>query len=395
MKNHSDKQKQISVITSSRADFGLLESVCQKIELNTELELSMIATGTHLSAAHGYTINEVKSLNSNKLELVDLKIAGDTELEISQYTARAISHFAEIFSLKRPDLILVLGDRYEIFGSAIAARFFNIPLIHIHGGELTEGAYDDFIRHSLTKMACLHFTSTQIYADRVIQLGENPTSVFNVGGLGAEIISQKTSSLLSKHQLEIELGIILENKSLFVTYHPETLSSDNSVKDFSVLLDALDELEGTTILFSLPNADTGFTEITNLINSFVVSDPKKRKAFHSLGQLKYFSVMQCVDAVVGNSSSGILEAPSFNIGTINIGDRQKGRLKSDSVIDIQPNKKEILNAFEILYSDKFQNCLKISRNPYYKKNTSNTIVDIISTYDFSKRQKHFFDIEFR
>ena len=395
MKNYSDNQRQISVVTGSRADFGLLESVCKKIELNTELELSMIATGTHLSAAHGHTVDEVKPPNNNNLQLVDLNIEGDTGLEISQYTSRAISSFAKIFSLKKPDLLLVLGDRYEIFGSAVAARFFKIPVIHIHGGELTEGAYDDFIRHSLTKMACLHFTSTQTYANRVVQLGENPTSVFNVGGLGAEIISQKISSLLPKHELEAELGITLESKSLFVTYHPEPLSLDNSVKDFSVLLEALDELEDTTILFSLPNADTGFIKIANLIKNFVKSSPEKRRAFHSLGQMKYFSVLQYVDAVVGNSSSGILEAPSFNVGTINIGDRQKGRIKSESIIDIQPNKKEILNAFKLLYSEKFQNCLKISKNPYFKKDTSNTIVETICKYDFSKRQKQFFDVNFQ
>jgi GDP/UDP-N,N'-diacetylbacillosamine 2-epimerase (hydrolysing) len=271
--------------------------------------------------------------------------------------------------------------------------FLGIPIAHIHGGELTEGAFDDVIRHSLTKMSYLHFTSTLEYRNRVIQLGENPKLVFNVGGLGAAAISNIKTDLLDKHSLEDELGFKFNKKNLFVTYHPETLSPDRTLSNLIQLLAALDEINGTNIIFSMPNADTGFRDFFEVVEGFVSKKQSCRKVFQSLGQLKYFSCLKYVDAVIGNSSSGILEAPSFKIGTINIGDRQKGRVRADSVIDVSPIKSEILKAIDFLYTAEFQSTLTKVNNPYFKPNTAESIVKILECTELSNLKKSFFDIE--
>ncbi len=385
--------KNVAVVTGSRAEFGLLKDVCRYIDSSSYLDLTLLVTGSHLSTLHGKTIDEIKFEKFKKTKLIDLNIADDSKIDISRYVSEAIIKFSDYFDKNKTDLILILGDRYEIFGAAIAAKFLEIPIAHIHGGELTEGAYDDFIRHSLTKMSSLHFTSTDIYKNRVIQLGEQPDSVFYVGGLGAEATTIMNSKLLNKSELESELDIKFSRKNLFITYHPETLNSNNSLSDFSTLLDALRELIDTTLIFSMPNADTGFKKFFNLVEVFISEDPNYRKAFPSLGQLRYFSCIKLVDAVVGNSSSGILEAPSFKIGTINIGHRQKGRVRAESVIDVMPIKQEILNAFETLYSLEFQKNITNVINPYFKNNTAKNIVEIISKFEFTNNKKCFFDIE--
>ena len=298
---------------------------------------------------------------------------------------------SESFARLAPDLVIVLGDRFETFAAATAAHVARIPIAHLHGGELTEGAFDDAFRHSITKMSILHFTSTEIYRRRVIQLGEQPTTVFNVGAIGLDNIQELR--LLSKKKLEQELGVSFLKKNLLVTFHPATADRNSAMKQCTELLAALDELKDTFIIFTKSNADAEGRLINTMIEKYVSRNTSSSALFSSLGQLKYLSLLQCVDGVVGNSSSGIIEAPGFKIGTINIGNRQLGRMRASSIIDCEPQKKSIRKATEILYSTPFQQQLKNCSNPYGNGGTSKQILSILKKTDLSLiRSKHFFDI---
>ena len=276
--------------------------------------------------------------------------------------------FAETFEEIKPDVVVILGDRYEIFSAATASMMARIPIAHIHGGESTEGVIDEAIRHSLSKMSHLHFTATEEYKNRVIQLGEHPNRVFNIGGMGIENINRL--KLLSKDEFEKSINFKLNKKNLLITFHPVTLEKKTSQVHFQELLDAIDELEDTNYIFTKANSDSDGKIINKMIDKYVSKNMHRSVAFSSLGQLRYLSSMHHVDAIIGNSSSGITEAPSFKIGTINIGERQKGRIKASSVIDCSPHQESIKNALEYLYSNKFQTLLKKTENPYGKGNSS-------------------------
>lgn len=353
--------KKICVVTGTRAEYGLLYWLLKEIKADDELQLQLIVTGAHLSPEFGLTYKTIEDefRIDKKIEML---LSSDTAIGVSKSMGLALISFGEAFVELGPNLVVLLGDRYEIFAAASAAMISRIPIAHIHGGELTEGAFDDAIRHSITKMAHLHFTATDEYRRRVVQLGENPDTVFNVGGMGIENI--KRLKLLSKEEFEESIGFTLGQKNILVTFHPVTLENRTAKEQFKELLDAIDDLPQTRIIFTKANSDTDGRIINQMIDEYVFKNTHKSIAFISMGQLRYLSALQFVDCVVGNSSSGLLEAPSFKIGTINIGDRQKGRIKAESILDCEPAKASIAAAFKKLYSSEFQSSLKSVKNPY-------------------------------
>ena len=382
--------KKICVVTGTRAEYGLLYWLLKEIEADKDLELQLIATGMHLSPEFGLTYQTIeKEFKINKK--IEMLLSSDTSVGISKSMGLAQISFAESYDELKPDIVIVLGDRYEIFSATSAAMIARIPIAHIHGGEKTEGAFDESIRHSITKMSHLHFAATEEYKNRVIQLGEDPSRVFNVGGMGIENI--KRLELLNKKEFEKSIEFKLNIKNILVTFHPVTLENSTAKEQFQQLLDAIDELEDTNIIFTKANSDTDGRVINKMIDEYVTKNFHKSVQFTSLGQLRYLSALQYVDAVVGNSSSGLAEAPSFRIGTINIGDRQKGRIKASSVIDCEPNKDSILKSFEKLYSKEFQNSLINVKNPYGDGCASKRIVEILKSVDLGNiLKKSFYDI---
>ncbi len=379
--------KKICVVTGTRAEYGLLYWLMKEIDADPELALQLIVTGMHLSPEFGLTYKEVeKEFRIDKK--IEMLLSSDTPVGISKSMGLAQISFAEAFEEMKPDIVVLLGDRYEIFSAASAAMIARIPIAHLHGGETTEGAFDESIRHSITKMAHLHFTAAEEYRRRVIQLGEHPDRVFNVGGMGIENI--KRLNLLSKEAFEQSIDFKLGTKNLMVTFHPVTLEESTAKEQFQALLDAIDTLDETRIIFTKANSDTDGRIINHMIDEYVAKNPAKAIGFTSLGQLRYLSALQFVDAVVGNSSSGLLEAPSFNIATVNIGDRQKGRLKASSVIDCEPFSAAISRALDRLYSEPFQAELPHTVNPYGDGKASTQIVDILKNAEFAPLLKKSF-----
>ncbi len=366
--------RKICVVTGSRADYSLLRSVMQGIKNNPNLIIQVVVTGMHLSPHFGLTYKEIESDGFFIDEKVEVITDLDTPEGISQSIAMGITGCTKAFNRLEPDLILLLGDRYEIFSAAIAAHVALIPIAHIHGGELTAGSLDDAFRHSISKMSSLHFVAAEEYKKRLIQLGENPKSIYLVGGLGVDSI--KKHKLLNKHELENKLSVKFLDKSLLITFHPATLDVESSESQFRELLKALSNCKDTTLIFTMPNADTGGRKLISMVEEFV-SKNKNAKAFTSLGQLLYFSCILNMDGVVGNSSSGVIEVPSFKKATINIGDRQLGRLQAESIINCKPLEKDILYAIEKLYSSSFQTLLDRVTNPYSGTGVSDKIIEVL------------------
>ena len=383
-------KRKICVVTGTRAEYGLLYWLMKEIDTNKELELQIIVTGMHLSPEFGNTYQQIEKDGFIINIKVDIPLSSDTKVSVSKSIGLGMIGFADAFNDLQPDLLVVLGDRFEIFSASSAAMIANIPIAHLHGGETTEGAFDEAMRHSITKMSHLHFTATEAYRNRVIQLGEHPERVFNVGGLGIENINRL--DLLSREDFEGAINFKLAKRNILVTYHPVTLEDSTSELQFQALLDSIEELNDTNIIFTKANSDTNGKIINKTIDSYVANH-NNSIAFTSMGQLNYMSALQFMDGVVGNSSSGLLEAPSFKIGTIDIGDRQKGRMKADSVINCLPEKKSIDRAFKRLYSDDFKQIINAASNPYELGNTSKKIVNIIKNTDFRNiLKKSFFDL---
>ena len=381
----------ICVVTSSRADYGLLRFLIHKIEMSSFFDLQLVVSGSHLSKIHGYTLSEIIKDNiaiSKKIETIS---ETNTRVDIANNVSNTIQRMTKAFFSLKPDMVLLLGDRYEIFSTAIASAFLNIPIAHIHGGELTEGAIDDVLRHSITKLAHIHFTSTKIYKKRVIQMGEQPKSVFNVGSLGVDNLNKL--KLVDIETLQKNLDFQFKSKNILVTYHPVSLK-ENPADGINIILNALTNFKEIGIIFTYPNADILSTKIIENILNFERNNDNV-KVFSNLGQIKYFSCLKYCDGVVGNSSSGIIEAPSLKTWTINIGSRQKGRVRAPSVFDVKTNKKEIINKLSFLLNDK-KSFSKINfKNPYFKKNTLDTIFK--NLVKFSKEKivhKKFFDINY-
>ena len=367
--------RKICVITGSRAEYGLLRSTIRGLQNKHNVDVQLIATGSHLSPLHGYTLSEIESDGFIPDRLIEILLASDSHVSVSKSIGLAVISFSEAFHQLSPDIILILGDRYEIFAAATAALIANIPIAHCHGGELTYGAFDDALRHSITKMSHHHFVAADEYRRRVLQLGEDPLSVHLVGGLGVDVISRITP--LSREALEKSLEFEFAEKNLLVTFHPVTLDGIPSDAQLRELLDALSCLKDTNIIFTLPNSDTQSQLLINLIHDYC-SSHSNAKAFPSLGQLRYLSCITYCDAVVGNSSSGLAEVPSFKKGTINIGTRQAGRLLASSVINCDPTSPSILSAIEKLYTPEFQHSLQHTENPYGSGGASDAIVEILS-----------------
>ncbi|MDH4262378.1 MAG: UDP-N-acetylglucosamine 2-epimerase [Spirochaetia bacterium] len=385
-------RRKICIVTGTRAEYGLLFWLMKEIDADSELQLQLLVTGMHLSPEFGLTYKEIeKEFKIDKK--IEILLSSDTSIGISKSMGLAQISFAEAYEELKPDIVVVLGDRFEIFSAVSAAMIARIPIAHIHGGETTEGAFDEAIRHSITKMSHLHFVATEEYRKRVIQLGEAPNRVYNFGAPGLDNILNL--QLLEKSKFEESISFKLGGKNILVTFHPVTLEKATSKDQFQELLNALDALHDTRLIFTKANADTDGRVINEMIDDYVATNKHKATAFTSLGQLRYLSALQFVDAIVGNSSSGLTEAPSFKIATINIGDRQKGRIKSASVIDCQPVKVDILKSFEYLYSLKFQTILKNVENPYGKGGASKKIFSILkkcSLYQVLK--KPFYDIPY-
>jgi GDP/UDP-N,N'-diacetylbacillosamine 2-epimerase (hydrolysing) len=381
--------RKICVVTGTRAEYGLLRWVMQGIKDAPELTLQVVATGMHLSPEFGLTYRDIEQDGFQIDRKVEMLTSSDTSVGIAKSMGLGLIGFADVFHELKPDLVLVLGDRFEIFSAVSAALVARIPVAHLHGGETTAGAYDEAIRHSITKMSHLHFVAAEEYLQRILQLGEQPEKIFLVGGLGVDNI--KRLNLLSREGLEDALGFKLSKKNLLITFHPVTLDQSSAEEQMAELLAALGELHDTELIFTMPNADNGGRSLIKMVESFVEKHSNAH-AFTSLGQLRYLSCMSHVDAVVGNSSSGLLEAPSLQKGTINIGERQRGRLQASSVINCEPSKQEIKAALKELYNVNFQKNLHMTVNPYGEGNASKKIVDVIAGFNLQDiTKKTFYD----
>ena len=381
----------ICVITTTRAEYGLLYWLMKGLEEDPDFQLQLVVTGTHLSAEFGSTIDHIRDDGFKIDRSFNMELQEDTPEGITNSLAIALNGFATSFKTLDPDLIVVLGDRFEILGAATAALIANIPVAHIHGGELSMGAIDDSIRHAVSKIAYYHFTATEIYRKRVLQLGEQANRVINVGGLGQDNIQKL--QLLGKKSLEEVLNIKFQKHNLLITYHPETLNPQEGKNHFFNLLQVLKDMKETMCIFTMPNADTGHKELVSLLEEYVRHNPHNSVLFQSLGQLRYLSMMKWADAVVGNSSSGIIEAPSMKVPTIDIGNRQKGRLSADSIIHCDPDKESIQKAFKKLYTIKFQDSLSSVQNPYGNGGAAKKIIKFLKTITFENiKPKEFKDI---
>ena len=383
--------RKICFVTGSRAEYGLLNGLMKAVQNDSELQLQIVATNMHLSPEFGLTYREIEKDGFTIDKKVEMLLSSDTAVGTTKSVGLGMISFADAFEDLDPDLIVILGDRYEMIAVASAALFHKIPLAHIHGGEITEGAYDDCIRHAISKMSHLHFTSTEAYRKRVIQLGEQPERVFNVGAIGIENI--KHVPVMSKDELEVSLNFKMGDKCIIVTYHPVTLEDNSAEKQIEALLSALDTLEDYKIIFTYPNSDTNGSIIIEKVNEYVADYPEKAKAWPSLGLKRYLSALHYVTAVIGNSSSGIIEVPSFGIPTLNIGDRQKGRITAESVLNCEATESAIMEGLNIVLSDDSMTKAKKTLNPYEGTNTTEDILSVIKSYPLDNIiEKHFYDI---
>jgi len=383
--------RRICVVTGSRAEYGLLQGLIKEIQDSQDLELQLVVAGMHLSPEFGLTYREIEKDGFEIDRKVDMGLTSDTSVGIANSIGLGTIGFGEAFHALKPDLLVLLGDRFELLAAASAALVALIPIAHIHGGELTEGAYDDAIRHSITKMAHLHFTASEVYSSRVIQLGEQPKKVFCVGALGIDNIVKLP--LLKKDEVEKYIGLSLKGKSLLVTWHPETLNPKSTYEEFQNLLDVLQNYESINIVFTKSNADNDGSRINQMIDEFVLKYPENAVVHTSLGQLRYLSTLKYVSGVVGNSSSGIIEAPSLQKGTVNIGNRQLGRLRAASVIDCRPDVQSIKNALDTLFSSQFQSSLPKVSSPYGGSDVARKIACILKNCSLDGIvRKRFFDI---
>tara|TARA_Y100001968_G_scaffold317880_1_gene347419 strand:+ start:2721 stop:3899 length:1179 start_codon:yes stop_codon:yes gene_type:complete len=384
--------KKIAVITSTRAEYGLLKPVIQKIQNSKYLELQLVVTGTHLSEIYGNTVDIINGDGFSIEETIDLDLRDNTESGIAHSFSKAVSGFSLYLQKSSTDCVLLLGDRYEILAFAVSALLHNMPIAHIHGGEVTMGAIDESIRHSITKLSKLHFAATREYANRIIQMGESPKSVFNVGGLGVDVIKQ--TLLFSQDELSASLGVKLSDyrNKFIVTFHPETCNQASGLVQLEALLRVLSGRNKDLLVFTMPNADHGSKDVRKLINQFVFLH-SNAISFESLGNQRYLSCLSLFDIIIGNSSSGILEAPTFNIATINLGRRQEGRLRSGSVIDCGTSDIEINDAVKKALTPEFRELCKSSQNPYGVGGASSKIIDVLERVDFSRLgTKVFFDL---
>lgn len=368
--------RSVAIVTTSRADFGIYIPIVKELEKSKILNYFFIVTGSHLSPNYGYTIREIEKEKFKIGEKGEILLSSDTPSSTVKSMALALIFFADVFTRRKIDLLLVLGDRFEMHSAALAALPFNIPVAHIHGGELTYGAIDDSLRHSITKLSHLHFVATEEYRKRVIQLGENPENVIVSGAPSLDNLN--FVKILSKKEIEKKLDIALEANFFIATLHPETVGGESNEKNAKILFDALEEFDYQVVV-TAPNADPQNSEIRKVIYDFAHNN-RKIKVFENLGTQLYFSLMNYASAMVGNSSSGILEAASFNLPVVNIGDRQKGRTRNKNIIDCPFDKRKIVDALKKATGKKFKDSIKDCKNIYVKGNASKIIVKNLEKY---------------
>ena len=380
----------LCTVTGSRAEFFILKNLIIKLQKDKKFKHNLIVTGSHNSAFFGSTIKDIKKNGVKINSILNLNIKGEKSNDIAKYLSLGIKKFSKKFLKIKPDLVLVLGDRYEIFSAVISAYLNNIPIAHIYGGEKTLGSLDDGIRHSISKLSNIHFVSTKEYFNRVKQLGENQKFIFQVGSMGVEAISHHKK--FDKVYLEKQLKLRFNKKNILMTFHPETTKTkEQNILDLKKCLNCLKKLNDTSIIITFPGADHYYKAITKTLKTFK-KENKNVFLFKSLGHDYYFSICKKVDFMIGNSSSGIIEMPSFKKATINLGLRQKGRVHSKSVISVEFNEKKILNAIKKVYSTNYLKILRKSSNPYEKKNISDKILKILQRIDLMKiKTKAFFD----
>jgi len=383
--------KKICVVTGSRAEYGLLYNLMKKLNKDKNIKLQIIVTCMHLLPKFGLTYKEIIKDGFKINWKVKMPISSSKPINVTKATGLGMLGFAKAFAKLKPDIVIVLGDRFEILSASFAALSEKIPIAHIHGGESTTGAIDEAIRHSVSKMSTWHFVTTKKYGKRIMQLGENPNRIYLVGSLGVDRI--KSMKLYSKDILEKKINFKLGEKNILVTYHPVTLNNNSEKKDINAIIQSLQKIKKAKIIFTLPNADSGSEVILKAIKNFVKKNKKRSIAFKSMGDKLYLSAMKNSDLVLGNSSSGIIEAPSFKIPTINVGDRQNGRIKADSIIDCDAKYSSIKQSIKKAFSKKFHKKTKKVKNPYELKNTSGKIFNTLKklkTYNVLK--KDFYDL---
>lgn len=382
--------RKICFVTGTRAEYGLLSRLMRLVQEDKDLRLQVIATNMHLMPEYGETYKEIEKDGFTIDKKVYMHKPSDDAHGIISSMAEEMQGMNDALSELKPDILVLLGDRYEILVAAQVALIHRIPIAHIHGGEVTEGAFDDAIRHSVTKMSSLHFTSCDEYRHRVIQMGEQPSRVFDVGSLGVENI--KAVPLMTKDELEASLDFKIDAQTILVTYHPVTLGGDPA-KDIREFLDALDLFKDLKVIFTMPNSDTGRDAIALAVENYVENHSNRAKAYTSLGLKRYLSTLQFVKAAVGNSSSGIIEVPSFGIPTLNIGDRQKGRLASKSVVNCGTSKDEVIAGLKLCLSEEMQKAVKTYENPYAKPDTANLIYQELKNVELAGLNlKTFYDL---
>lgn len=388
--------KRVCIVTATRAEYGLLKPIILKLQAQNNLEVRVVATGMHLSPEFGMTCQEIEQDGIRLDRKIEILLSADTSSAISKSMGLAMISFADYFSERKPDLLIVLGDRYEILAVATTAMNARIPIAHLYGGDITEGAVDDVIRHAITKMSYFHFTATKEHRRRVIQMGESPERVFWVGAMSVE--NACNVKKLSMHDLQEQIAFYWNRdleKMAVVTFHPVTLEDDTAREQFQNILNALDYFEDLKVIFTKANADAGGRVINHMIDDYVNEHPQKSKAYTSLGQLRYLSAVSLADVVIGNSSSGLSEVPTFHVPTVNIGDRQRGRVCGKTVISCGVAEKEITDAIQKALSQTFRNEICNEKNPYEKKGTSDAIVKIL-TENLNKKnidlKKHFYDL---
>lgn len=386
-------KRKICIVTGSRAEYGLLYWLMREIKEDSDLELQIIATGMHLSPEFGLTYHKIQEDGFKINEKIETLLSSDTSIGIAKSIGIGVIGFADALARLNPDILVVLGDRYEIFAAVQAAMIAKIPVAHISGGETTEGAFDEALRHAITKMSHFHFVTTEPYRRRVIQLGEIPERVLNYGAPGLDNI--KKIRLLNRVSFEKAINFQLGKLFFLITYHPVTLSETMPEKSFNELLIAVDKFPEATIIFTKSNADTAGRAVNYNIDKYVEKNSIRAKVFTSMGQLLYLSAIKNADVVIGNSSSGIVEVPSFRKPTVNIGQRQQGRLKTDSIIDCEEKEQSIVAAIKMGLSSDFKKILRKTNNPYGSGNTSLKIKEYLKKVSLQNiLMKKFYDVNY-
>ena len=384
------KNIKITVFTSTRAEYGLLYWLMNDINEDKMLTLQLLVSGSHLSPEFGQTYTQILDDGFHIDEKIEMLVSSNTPIGTAKSMGLGISGYADALERLSPDMIVILGDRYEALAVAQTSLIMGVPILHLHGGEVSEGSNDDAFRHAITKLSNLHATSTDSYRKRVIQLGESPDRVVNVGAMGLDYLQR--GNFLNRNELSASLKFDLSKPFFVVTYHPVTLGDEDPVSACQALIDTLELFQSHQVIFTYPNADDGGREIIPLIESYALNNPDRVLALPSLGQVRYLSAVKYADAVIGNSSSGIIEAPSLNVPTVNVGIRQQGRLAAKSVLHCSTALDDIFETITLAVSRNYKKEDEKISNPYNQGNASLNVIEMIKSFDFS-RMKVFYDLE--